>query len=146
MSLVEVDTVIDAPVEAVWAAMLDLDNYPRWNPFIVRVDRPNGRPARVGDTVTLHVRFKNGQANTSRERISRIESPTLLEYGYVGWLHRVGLLHGTRIQRLEPADGGGTRYHTEELLRGPLKSVVFKGVRDGFRRHAAALKEYVERR
>ena len=143
MTFVEVDTVIDAPVEVVWKVMLDLDNYPRWNPFIVRVDRPNGRPAQVGDPIVLHVRFKNGQTNTSRERISRIEAPAVLEYGYIGWLHRIGLLHGSRIQRLEPA-GTGTLYHTEELLRGPLRSVVFKGVRDGFRRHAAALKEYAE--
>jgi uncharacterized protein YndB with AHSA1/START domain len=143
MSLVAVETVIDAPVKVVWKVMLDLDNYPQWNPFIVKVDRPDCRPAGVGDTIVLHVRFRNGQTNTSREQISRIEAPILLEYGYTGWLHRVGLLRGSRIQRLEPA-GTGTLYHTEELLRGPLKSVVFKGVRDGFRRHAAALKEYAE--
>ncbi len=143
MTFVEVDTHIEAPVEVVWKVMLDLDNYPLWNPFIVKIDRPRDRPLRVGDDVVLHVRFKNGQTNTSRERISRIDEPTVFEYGYVGFLHRLGLLHGRRIQRLEPS-GTGTLYHTEELLRGPLKSVVFKGVRDGFRRHAAALKEYAE--
>ncbi len=146
MTLVEAYVVIDGPLEDVWRAMLDLDNYPRWNPFIERVERPADRETRVGDLLTLHVRFKNGRAATSRERISRLEAPTVLEYGYTGWLHDTGLIRGSRIQRLSPADGGGTRYHTEERLRGPLTFLIDRAVADGFRRHAAALKKYVENR
>lgn len=144
MTFVEADIVIDAPADAVWRAMLDLDNYPQWNPFIVRVDRPRGRPARVGDMLTLHVRFKNGRTAVSRERISRLEPASVLEYGYTGWLHNTGLIRGRRLQRLVPAPNGGTLYHTEELLRGPLTFLIDRAVADGFRRHASALKRYVE--
>ena len=146
MTLVQADAVIDAPVEDVWRAMLDLDNYPQWNPFIERVERPADREARVGDLLTLHIRFKNGRTALSRERISRLEPLTVLEYGYTGWLHNAGLIRGSRIQQLSPAAGGATRYHTEELLRGPLTFLIDRAVADGFRRHAAALKRYVESR
>ena len=68
----EADIVIDAPADVVWRAMLDLDNYPQWNPFIVRVDRPDGRPPQVGDALTLHVRFHERPGGArSRERITR---------------------------------------------------------------------------
>jgi uncharacterized protein YndB with AHSA1/START domain len=144
VSLAEADVVIDAPADVIWRVMLDLDGYPRWNPFIVRVDRPGGRPARVGDAITLHVRFGNGQRVASRERITRIEPPAVLEYRFDGWMHRVGLIRGRRLQRLERVDDGATRYHTEERFRGALSSVVVRGVQDGFRRHAEALKRYVE--
>jgi hypothetical protein len=139
------DVTIDAPVDVVWTVMLDLAHYPLWNPFIVRVDAPGGREPRVGDAITLHVRFRGGRAVASRERITRIEPRALLEYEFAGRLHRAGLVRGRRLQGLEQGPDGATRYHTEEQFRGALAfALPVRAVQDGFRRHARALKERAE--
>jgi hypothetical protein len=146
----EAGVSIDAPAELVWNVMLDLDGYGQWNPFIVRVDAPGGRAPRVGDPITLHVRFRGGRAVASRERITRIETPTtdgtaLLEYEFYGRLHRVGLVRGRRLQRLEQGADGSTLYRTEERFRGALAfAVPARAVQDGFQRHARALKQRAE--
>ena len=147
----EADVTIDAPADVVWAVMLDVGHYPLWNPFIVRVDVPGDPALRVGDAITLHVRFRGGRAVASRERITRIQPPdgapvrALLEYEFYGRLHHVGLVRGRRIQRLEQGPDGSTRYHTEERFRGALAFVLsVPAIQDGFRRHARALKERAE--
>jgi len=145
----EATAAIDAPVEVVWAVMLDLDAYPRWNPFVVRVDGPAGRPPAVGDELILHVRWASGRGVTTRERITRLEPPAggraVLEYDFGGPLAALGLVRGRRLQELEVAAAGTTRYRTAERLHGLLAFAAPIGrVQDGFERHAAALKARAE--
>jgi hypothetical protein len=152
MSHASATTEIDAPVELVWAVMLDLDSYGDWNPFIYRVDRAaglTGRPAQIGERFTLRVRFGGGRVVASRERVTAIEAPVdgraRLEYQFYGRLHRLGLVRGRRQQYLIEATGRSTVYSTEETFRGPLAFLLpVRAVRDGFRRHAAALKVRAE--
>jgi len=75
MPRAEAEVAIDAPIGLVWRVMLDLDAYPAWNPFIVRIDSPADRPARIGDDLGLHVRFRGGLRVRTRERITRLEPP-----------------------------------------------------------------------
>ena len=140
---------IEAPIEVVWAVVLDLDAYPAWNPFVVRIDRPVGRPAAVGDELVLHVRWASGRGVTTRERITRLEPPSdgraTLEYEFGGPLAALGLVRGRRLQELEGASGAPTRYRTAERLHGLLAFAAPIGrVQDGFERHAAALKARAE--
>jgi uncharacterized protein YndB with AHSA1/START domain len=138
---------IDAPIEQVWAVMLETGAYAEWNPFVVRADCAS--PPKVGDPITLHVRWANGRGTTSPERISAIEPPhddggvrrATLAYVFEGWPSKLGLVRGTRYQRLSQAPGGPTRYETVEEFSGPLVALAGpKRVEDGFRRHAEALK------
>jgi hypothetical protein len=131
--------------------MLDVASYGDWNPFIVKAECST--PPTVGDPITLHVRWANGRGATSPERISVIEAPrerdgvrrALLAYDYEGLPAKVGLIRGTRYQRLSQADGGPTRYETVEEFSGPLVAMAGPGrVADGFRRHASALKTRCE--
>jgi hypothetical protein len=142
---------IDAPLEVVWAVMLDLDRYGDWNPFIYRVDREPGRagrPAQLGERITLQVRFGGGRAVASRERVTGIEVTSdgrRLEYEFYGWLHRLGLVRGRRQQIVTAAGPMSTVYSTEETFRGPLRFVLpVRAVQGGFRRHAKALKQHAE--
>lgn len=133
---------IAAPIDLVWAVMLDVERYGEWNPFVQRVQ--TATPAQVGNPITLHVRWANGRSTVSPERISAIEPPSggqaLLAYVYEGWPARLGLVRGTREQRLT-AVGGATRYDTVEFFSGPLVRLAGPArVADGFRRHAEALK------
>jgi hypothetical protein len=139
---------IDAPIGLVWRVMLDLDAYPAWNPFIVRIDPPALRPAQVGDDLVLHVRWRGGFAVRSRERITRLEPPkpagpgscAALEYEFRGPVAALRLVRGRRLQALEQTPGGPTCYRTSERLHGWLAGLVpASALRDGFERHAAAL-------
>jgi len=146
----EASATIEAPVDVVWAVMLDLDAYPAWNPFVVRIDGPSGRPAAVGDELVLHVRWASGRGVTTHERITRLEPPAAgragtLEYDFGGPLASLGLVRGRRLQEVDEGPSGSARYRTSERLHGALAFAAPIGrVQDGFERHAAALKARAE--
>jgi hypothetical protein len=142
---------IDAAIERVWAVMLDTEAYAEWNPFVTRAECAT--PPTVGDPILLHVRWANGRRTTSPERIVAIEPPrdedgvrrATLAYVYEGLPARLGLVRGTRYQRLSQSPGGPTRYETVEEFSGPLVRLAGPArVEDGFRRHAEALKARCE--
>lgn len=144
---------IDAPLDQVWAIMLDTDSYGEWNPFVERAE--TAQPARVGNPIVLHVVWANGSRTRSPERITALDPPTtdpatgtttaLMSYVYEGLPAKLGLVRGVRHQRLTQRPGTPTTYETVEEFRGPL--VRFAGparVADGFRRHAEGLKRRAE--
>lgn len=146
-------TDIDAPLEVVWQVMLDTASYGEWNPFVVRADAPS--PPSVGDPIRLHVVFAGGRTAVSPERITVLDAPyddgvvrrATLAYVYEGLPARLGLVRGTRWQRLSQLPGGSTRYDTVEEFSGPLVRLAGPArVEDGFRRHAAALRARAEAR
>lgn len=142
---------IDAPLERVWSIMLDTEAYAEWNPFVVRAECAEPR---VGEPIVLHVRWADGKGTRSPERISVLEPPTTeadgttratLAYVFEGWPARLGLIRGTRFQRLSQAPGGPTTYDTVEEFSGPMVKYAGPGrVADGFRRHAEGLKARAE--
>lgn len=145
-------TTIDAPLETVWSVMLDTAAYGEWNPFVVRVECPS--PPSVGDPIVLHVRWADGRGARSPERISAIDAPATdadgvrtacLSYVYEGLPAKLGLVRGTRHQRLRQEPGGSTTYDTVEEFTGPLVRFAGPGrVAEGFRRHAAGLQARAE--
>ena len=143
--------IINAPIEHVWAIMLDTDRYAEWNPFVERAE--TSTPARVGNQILLHARWRNGKGTRSPERITALEPPissdgdlaARLSYVYEGLPARLGLIRGTRHQRLRQPPGGPTTYETVEEFSGPLVRLAGpERVADGFRRHAEALKVRAE--
>jgi hypothetical protein len=143
---------IDAPLEAVWAIMLDTERYGDWNPFLYRIE--TRRPAAVGDPIVLHVRWANGRTTRSPEVITAIEPPATdadgvtaarLSYVYAGLATKIGLIKGTRHQRLTQRPGGPTTYDTVEEFSGPAVRLAGppRGA-EGFRLHAEALKRRAE--
>jgi hypothetical protein len=142
---------IAAPIEQVWAVMVDTTSYGEWNPFVVKAECDV--PPKVGDPIVLHVRWANGRGTKSPERISVVEPPheegglrrATLAYVYEGIPSKLGLVHGTRYQRLWQQPGGPTHYDTVEEFSGPLVPLAGpKRVEEGFRRHAEALKRRCE--
>jgi hypothetical protein len=142
---------IDAPLEAVWAVMMDVGSYDEWNPFLFRAECPS--PPKPGDPIVLHVRWPSGKTTRSPERVSVVEPPhqdgattrATLAYVYEGLPARLRLVRGTRFQRLSQVPGGPTVYDTVEEFSGPLVPLAGPGrVADGFRRHAEALKARCE--
>lgn len=144
---------IDAPLEQVWAIMLDTERYAEWNPFVERAVTP--QPPAVGNPIVLHVVWASGGRTRSPERITALDGPATdpatgttsatMSYVYEGLPARLGLVRGVRHQRLTQRPGGPTTYETVEEFRGPLVRLAGPGrVADGFRRHAEGLKRRAE--
>lgn len=146
---------IDAPIDQVWAVMLDTERYGEWNPFVERAE--TAQPAAVGNPIVLHVVWANGRRTRSPERITALDGPStdpatgtttaVMSYVYEGLPSRLGLVRGVRHQRLTQEPGGPTAYDTVEEFSGPLVKLAGPGrVADGFRRHAEGLKRRAEER
>lgn len=142
---------IDAPLDHVWAVMMDIDAYGEWNDFCFRAECPS--PPTPGDPITLHVRWANGKTTTSPERITIVEAPyddkgtrrAVLGYVYEGLPAKLGLVKGRRLQQLSQSPGGPTVYDTVEEFSGPLVKLAGPArVAEGFARHAAGLKRRAE--
>jgi len=143
---------IDAPLDVVWDVMLDTPAYSEWNPFLFRIGCPPSPD--VGDAIVLHVRWADGTTTRSPERITVVERPATdpdgvrratLAYVYEGLPAKLGLVRGTRYQRLTQLPGGPTTYETVEVFSGPLVRFAGPGrVAEGFRRHAQGLKTRAE--
>lgn len=139
---------INAPVETVWHVLLDLDHYPRWNPFTWQIGTPErpDRQLRMGTAVDLHVRFAHWGERVQQERVALLEPPFRL-----GWGMTVGtpfLLKALREQRLEVVDAHTCRYQTWDAFSGVLTPLVVglfgRDIRAGFNAVAGALKRESE--
>lgn len=154
MPYANTEILIEAPIELVWAVMLDVGHYREWNPFVTDVDSPSAQPA-IGDDLILHVCFGNGKRLKTRERITRLDSPAprpdgklqaALAYEFLGPVASLGMVRGGRNQYLSSDGGNLTVYHTDETLTGWLAwAAPMTQVQDGFERHAAALKQRCEK-
>jgi hypothetical protein len=137
---VRVEWMIPAPRRAVWDVLVDFARYPEWNPFTIGV----GTTGRIGDPVLLDV-LLGGRRLKMRERM-RVFEPQRR----VGWgLHLLGgvLLDCTRVQELDDAGEGSTRYVCHESFRG-LSVPLFFGLtraamQAGFEANAQALSQRV---
>jgi len=108
---------IDAPPQAVWAALTDLDRYPEWNPLF----REASGQVAVGNRITLRsVHPANGRLMTVKPKITVADPGRELR-----WVSSLpGIMSGEHRFALTPADGG-TRLEQSETFRGLL--TVFSG-------------------
>lgn len=145
--------LINAPIEKVWQVMLDVQNYPAWNPFVVRVDA-SGDVSIPGATMHLYVVWNTGGKQSSGERIEIAEAPTVgadgikracWGYRFTGVLAATGAVKAIRYQWLEETASGETLYRTREEFSGWLSRFIPLGkVQDGFERQGKALAMYCE--
>jgi len=135
------ESKVAAPIERVWETLVDLESYPRWNPFTVSV-RSN---LEVGAPVRMRVKMaKLGITVRQREVVREIEAPRRLVWGA-----RMLGVRAERVQTLAEVTGG-TRYRTEDVIEGPLAPLVFRifgaSIQVGFEGVAEALTREVLRR
>lgn len=136
-------SLIDAPIERVWSVLVDIDRYPEWSPFVVKVDGPLA----VGTMLTLHVAMTpNRPVLRQRERVSKREELRELSWGTV--MGHPLLLRAERYQRLTRISDGQTRYETADDFEGALVPLVFAlyraKIQAGFDATAIALKKRAE--
>lgn len=130
---------IDAPPQAVWAALTDLGRYPEWNPLF----REASGQVAVGNRITLRsVHPANGRLMTVKPKITVADPGAELR-----WVSSLpGIMSGEHRFALTPA-AGGTRLEQSETFRGLLtafSSKTFAQAEASFRALNEALKKRAE--
>ena len=133
---------IDAPPERVWAVVTDFAAYPEWNPFIRRI---SGEP-REGARLEVRIEPPGARATTFQPTVRAVEANR--EPRWLGRMVVPGVFDGEHSLRIEPLEGGRSRFVQSERFGGVLVAFV-KGMlaktEAGFEQMNAALKARVER-
>ena len=135
---------INAPIDAVWDILMDVDRYREWNPFARTYTKTD---VRVGAFVDFDVKLGRYDRKQT-ERFEAIERPTRL-----AWSTKIGhefLLTALREQRLEKRSETSCAYFNTDTLEGPLAPVARllfgNAMHRGFATVGRALKQTAEER
>ena len=139
----EIATSIDiaAPAARVWAVLTAFETYPRWNPFITRIE---GKAAE-GTRLKLQIAAPGKSGMTFKPTVIAVAPGRHL--CWLGHLLVPGLADGRHDLRIED-HGAGVRFHQSERFRGILVPIfgarVLDATRRGFEQMNAALKKEAE--
>jgi len=142
---VKSDTVeIEAPVELVWAALIDFKNYGKWNTFCPQV---RNEALEIGAAVEMMVDLGHGPQQQV-EYITLIDPNRAIAWGME---NKPGdPIHAVRTQYLTPLDPGRCSYISVDEFSGEaaasMLELMGKAVETGFNRCAYDLKKYAEAR
>ena len=137
MKLVE-SVEIEAPAETVWQAIVDLDRYGEWNPFVVAAEST----LEVGTPIRMRVRLFERFTQPQTETVQAFEPLRRLCYGLAAQF--LGAISSERCHELEPIGDRRCRYTSRfELsgwLSGLVKGLMGSRLQRGFASNTAALK------
>ena len=135
--------VIEAPVERVWAVLVDVERYPEWNPFTVSVQTDFALGSPVDMRVDL---FGRGRTLHQVEYVT-----SYVEGRRVSWGVNVGpgwFITADRWQELTDLGDGRTRYETVDEFTGVgvgfMLLLMRRHMARGFQDVALALKARCE--
>lgn len=132
---------IDAPPERVWAVVSDFAAYPEWNPFIRRIVGE----LREGARLEVRIEPPGARATTFKPTVRAAEANR--ELRWLGRLLLPGVIDGEHSLRIEPLDGGRSRFIQSERFTGLLVGLVggtLAKTEVGFEQMNTALKARVE--
>jgi hypothetical protein len=134
---------IDAPIDLVWAVLMDVDRYPEWNPFTVSVKTTFA----LGSAVDMQVALRPGKK--TRHQVEYITGFWPDRYRF-SWGVNVGpgwFINADRWQQLTEV-GGRVRYETSDEFTGVgvgfMLALMERKVHRGFDDIARALKARAE--
>jgi hypothetical protein len=117
MRTIRAETTVDAPPDAVWSVLTDLDSYAAWNPHIVTA----GGTPREGERVSITVQ-QRGRRRSSRPTVTVVDPPRRLQ-----WVDAVGtawLLETRHTFDLERRSDGRTLLVNREERSGVLAGLL----------------------
>lgn len=127
-----IETRLEIPATAsnVWDAILAFEDYPTWNPFILRI---SGEP-KVGQELDVTIRPVGGSAMTFSPTVQHVELER--ELRWKGKFLFTGLFDGEHYFLIEPKASGGVTLVHGETFSGALvpffKSQLNIGTKAGF--------------
>lgn len=140
MKQITTEVFIDAPIEVVWAALLDFQAYPEWNPFIRKIE---GKP-QVGESLVVTIQPPNQKPMNFYPAVL---TAAPYEFSWFGSLWKPGIFDGTHRFILERVGNRVKLIHAETfsgLLYWPVFALIRKSTQAGFESMNAALKQRCE--
>lgn len=132
---------IDAPVETVWAILMDFERWGEWNPLYVNT---SGR-LDVGQEIGTTVALPGMKPQATRAQVTLVSEPTCIEYATV---QMGGLVRVHRYMDLKTTGPASCRLANGEIMGGPagklLARFVGAKVRQGLKGMNEALKARAE--
>ena len=130
---------IQAPPEAIWAVIYDIDAWADWNPLYTQA---SGQ-VRIGTQLTLTLAL-NG-------RPPQVIAPTIIDWvpnEQIHWRLKMlgGLVRSTRYLEIEALGENASVFSNGELFEGALGPTVAKRLRPAIRAGFAAMGEAVKAR
>lgn len=134
-------TTIGAPIELVWAVLVDFSKYGTWNPFCPSCDAK----LEVGAAITMQIDLGAGLQEQT-EYITRIEPCTAIAWGME---NKPGdPIHALRTQYLTKLDDNSCSYLSVDEFSGDatpqMMELMATAIELGFNRCAIGLKHYCE--
>ena len=138
MDMIHIETVIGAPLEDVWSALIDFAHWSDWNPFVSKIKGE----AKTGNRLALKI-FKK---YTLHARLTEIVDKKILHFKGRGG--PFGLLALNHTIELEPIDSESTRFTQTDTFSGWLAPIFFDlledHIKNGFEAMDTALKAHLE--
>lgn len=134
--IIATNVTINAPVDAVWQALTNLDGYQGWNPFITAAAGSLG----VGERLDLTIHPPGGRPMNFRPWVTAVE-----HHHYIEWLGRLGMpgiFDGRHSFTLTATASGRTLLQQSETFSGaliPFSGSILTRTRTGFQAMNEAL-------
>ena len=136
---ISTEITINAPVDAVWAVLMDFPKYPEWNPFIPKVSGE----IKKGNTIEVTFHTKGSDPMVFTPEILVNDANSL--FRWQGRLLMPGIFTGRHTFKLEKIDEKKTRLVQKEDFNGILVPFFnFDSTIEGFTLMNEALKKRVE--
>jgi hypothetical protein len=133
---------INASPEKVWQILSDFENFPSWNPFVVKV---SGVP-RVGETLKIDVQLPESMKTSFTPKVLVAEPNK--ELRWVGTMP-LNTFRGEHFYQIEPLGENKIRFvhgeHFSGWLVGLIWLIIGKQTEKGYRIMNEALKNEAEK-
>ena len=136
------EITINAPADKVWGILMNTQEYPKWNPFILSVDKE----FKAGEKMNILLRQNESKKMNIKPVCIEVNKDKKLSWK--GSMGMKGIFDGHHIFELESKDENTTRFIHREEFSGILVNLFWKQLdthtRDGFEMMNAKLKELAE--
>ncbi len=139
MHRLETQIEIEAPIERVWALLIDFPSHSRWDLFVRSIEGT----LEVGQS--LKVFIQPPDANGMQFRPTVLAAEPNRELRWKGKLLLPGLFDGEHYFRLEEKPGGGITFHQGEVFSGILVPFFRRSLDGATKQGFVAMNEAIKR-
>lgn len=139
---IKTEIIINAPIEKVWATLMDFENYSKWNTFITSIE---GK-AEVGQKLKAFLQPPSAKGMTFKPKVLIVNPKQ--EFRWVGHLLFPGIFDGQHNFKLVDNGDNTTTFIQSENFKGVLvpflKKMIEVNTVQGFQQMNEDLKKEVE--